>query len=69
MGLLQVRIVGMDLTEYVFPCYFLGDPTSPPSTPAANLLGLTGVIDQIHLGFDGTPFPGSVYGSLIVQRT
>src|SRR4051794_8565869 len=25
-GLLRARIPGMDATEYVFPCYFLGDP-------------------------------------------
>ena len=30
-GLLRARIPGMDATEYVFPCYFLGDPNSTPS--------------------------------------
>src|SRR4051794_6629579 len=25
-GLLRARVSGMDATEYVFPCYFLGDP-------------------------------------------
>jgi len=25
-GLIRARIVGMDATEYLFPCYFLGDP-------------------------------------------
>src|SRR5262245_56660215 len=36
-GLLWARVVGMDATEYVFPCYFLGDPNVPlPNT--TNLL-------------------------------
>jgi hypothetical protein len=68
VGLIRARIVGMDLTEYAFPCYFLGDPDHSPSTPVSNLLGLTGVVAQIHLGFDGTPLLGAVYGSLIVEK-
>jgi hypothetical protein len=67
-GLLRARVVGMDLTEYVFPCYFLGDPDHAPPMPARNLLGLTGVIDQIRLGFDGTPAVGARYGHLIVEK-
>ena len=51
-GLLRARIPGMDATEYVFPCYFLGDPNMPPAH-SRNLLGLTGVINQIRLTFDG----------------
>ena len=39
-GLLRARVVGMDPTEFVFPCYFLGDPNLPPPTQARNLLGL-----------------------------
>ena len=30
--LLRARVVGMDRTEFVFPCYFLGDPNVPPRT-------------------------------------
>jgi hypothetical protein len=44
-GLLRARIPGMDSSEYVFPCYFLGDPNSTPLRPRS-LLGLTGVIDR-----------------------
>jgi hypothetical protein len=51
-GLLRARIVGMDATEYVFPCYFLGDPNAPVAK-SRNLLGLTGVINQIRFTFDG----------------
>lgn len=67
-GLLRVRIPGMDQTEYVFPCYFLGDPDAPPPPTAKNLLGLSGVIDQIRLTFDGVSFPGAPYGILIVEK-
>jgi hypothetical protein len=67
-GLLRVRIPGMDLTEYVFPCYFLGDPDTPPPATSKNLLGLSGVIDQIRLTFDGGALPGAPFGILIVEK-
>ena len=53
-GSIRVRVAGMDATEYMFPCYFLGDPYVPMADPK-NLLGLTGVINQVRLIFDGTP--------------
>src|SRR5438552_16158711 len=31
-GIIRCRIVGMDQTEYVFPCFFLGDPNAPPAS-------------------------------------
>ena len=58
----------MDPTEYVFPCYFLGDPDTPPPATAKSLLGLTGVIDQIRLTFDGVSLPGAPHGILIVEK-
>ena len=38
-GYMRCRVVGMDPTEYAFPCFFLGDPdTSPdPNIPPARL--------------------------------
>jgi hypothetical protein len=60
-GLIRCRVVGMDQTEYTFPCFFLGDPSTPPppGTPPArmprSLLGLSGVVDKIRWHFDGTP--------------
>jgi hypothetical protein len=72
-GIIRAQVVGMDGTEYVFPCYFLGDPSAP--TPAGqssalsiNLLGLTGVVNNIRLILDGTPTPGAPYGNLIVEK-
>ena len=65
-GLLRARVVDLDLTEYTFPCYFLGDPAVPPADPR-NLLGLTGVINQVRLTFDGTYTLAAPDGRLIVE--
>ena len=66
-GLLRARIVGMDATEYVFPCYFLGDP-NVPLVKARNLLGLTGVINQVRFTFDGTPSVVAPCGVLVIEK-
>lgn len=55
------------MTKYVFPCYFLGDPNVPHPDPR-NLLGLTGVINQVRLIFDGTASLAAPYGLLIVEK-
>jgi hypothetical protein len=67
-GLLRARIVGMDAAEYSFPCYFPGDPYVPPLKQRKNLLGLTGVVNQIRLCFDGTQSVGAPHGVLIVEK-
>jgi hypothetical protein len=67
-GLLRARVVGMGPTEFIFPCYFLGDPDVPPPAQARNLLGLTGVINQICLAFDGRSSVRSPRGVLVVGR-
>jgi hypothetical protein len=64
-GLLRARVVGMDLTEFVFPCYCIGDPDVLPPAQARNLLGLTGVINQICLTFDGRSSVRSPRGVLV----
>jgi hypothetical protein len=66
-GLLRARVVGMDPIEYIFPCYFLGDPDPAQPVPAKNLLGLTGVVNQIRLCFDGRTYPGARWGILVVE--
>ena len=66
-GLLRAQIPGMDATEYVFPCHFVGDPDARP-TRARNLLGLSGVINQIRISFDGTPSPAAPSGVLVVEK-
>jgi hypothetical protein len=73
-GYLRVQIVGMDGTEYAFPCFFLGDPDLPlgPQPPSAKaprqLLGLSGVVDKLRISFDGDPTPGAQYGNVIVEK-
>ncbi len=67
-GLLRARVVGMDLTGFVFPCYFIGDPDLLPPTQARNLLGLTGVINQLCLTFDGRSSVRSPRGVLVVEK-
>jgi hypothetical protein len=73
-GYLRAKVVGMDQTEYAFPCFFLGAPTSvpdpkaPPALMPKNLLGLSGVVNQIRISFDGDPTPGALYGNMIVEK-
>ena len=73
-GYLRCQVVGLDQTEYAFPCFFLGDPglppnpNAPPATLPRYLLGLSGVINQVRLLFDGDPGPGAPYGCLIVEK-
>ncbi len=57
----------MNAIEFVFPCYFLGDP-GVPAAKSRNLLGLTGVVSQIRLTFDGTPSVLAPRGVLVVER-
>jgi hypothetical protein len=72
-GVIRVQVLGMDGTEYAFPCYFLGDPNGPasPAQTAAvppNLLGLTGVIDKVRISFDGKSASTAPYGNLVVEK-
>jgi hypothetical protein len=71
-GLLRARIVGLDGTDFNFPCFFLGDPDAPPSvshpaTRPRKLLGLSGVVDKVRILFDGRPMPAALYGNLILE--
>jgi hypothetical protein len=73
-GYLRCQVVGMEQTEYAFPCFFLGDPAlspdpnSPPATLPRHLLGLSGVIDQVRISFDGEPVSGAPHGNIIVEK-
>jgi hypothetical protein len=72
-GLLQIKIPGLDETEYWLPCYFEGDPDTELDDEARkrlppNLLGLTGVVDKLRITFDGTPGPEAPFGFVIVER-
>jgi hypothetical protein len=67
-GLIRAQVMGLDATEYIFPCYFLGDPSKPLPVQPRNLLGLTGVIDKLRISFDGRPAMGVPYGYLVVEK-
>jgi hypothetical protein len=72
-GLIRARVEGMDSTEYVFPCYFIGDPDAPfdPNQPPKfprSLLGLSGVVDKIRILFDGTPTATAPHGLLVIEK-
>jgi hypothetical protein len=74
-GSIRCQVVGMDQTEYAFPCFFLGDPDTPPNPklpPAQRpryLLGLTGVVDKVRWTFDGTPAGlQAPHGYMIVEK-
>ena len=72
-GLIRARLEGMDPTEYVFPCYFIGDPDErfdprhPPKFPRS-LLALSGVVDKIRFLFDGTPTPAAPHGLMVMEK-
>jgi hypothetical protein len=73
-GFLRARVAGMDPVEYIFPCYFLGDPDVFPNPSQApvlfrSLLGLTGVVDKIRLLFDGRPSSRARFGLLVVETS
>jgi hypothetical protein len=68
-GYIRAQVLGLDRTEFVFPCYFLGDPDAPPPPRAPfNLLALSGVVDKIRLAFDGKPKLGAPNGILVVEK-
>jgi hypothetical protein len=73
-GVLRAQVVGMDGTEYILPCYFVGDPSGVVSPTRAarvsrNLLGLTGVVDKLRISCDGKPAGAAApYGNLIIEK-
>ena len=70
-GEIRVRVVGMDDFERSLPCYFVGDPQGSPDLVTTrmrpNLLGLTGVVDQIRIIFDGTSSALALHGIVAVE--
>jgi hypothetical protein len=72
-GVLRFQIVGMDPTEYVTTCLFLGDPASPAllSTPASQpkkLLQPFALVNDLRFVFDKDSTSGSLYGDVIVEK-
>ncbi len=73
-GYLRMQVTGMDATEYGIPCFFLGDPhtppspTAPPGTMPRNLLGMAGVVEKLRFIEDGTPTPTAPWGTLTIEK-
>ena len=71
-GYLRFQIVGMDSTEYVTPCLFLGDPAIPPSGPAATLprklLQPLALLGQLRFAMRHDAGDGTPYGMLEVEK-
>ncbi len=73
-GLLRFQIDGMDRTEYVVSCFFLGNPAVPPNpaTPALlprALLQPLALLD--HLKFTMEKDPASIgvsHGEVIIEK-
>jgi hypothetical protein len=72
-GLLRFRIDGMDSTEYVVSCYFLGDPNTPPNPamPAffpRSLLQPLALLDYLKFTMDKDPASAAIYGEVIIEK-
>ena len=72
-GLLRFKIVGLNQTEYVVPCFFLGDPTITPSanTPAGItpriLLQPLQLLDVLRFEMKKDPAAGFAYGMMVIE--
>lgn len=71
-GLLRFQVVGLDQTEYVVPCYFLGDPDVPYTGPAATaprkLLQPLALTAPLRFTFEDNRTPGVPHGEMIVEK-
>ncbi len=71
-GCLRFQIVGMDQTEYVTPCLFLGDPHTPPSGQPGSLprklLQPLGLLDQLRFTMQRDPNAGTLDGELLIEK-
>ena len=72
-GLLRFRVLGMDLTEYVVPCLFLGDPDTPPdprqpATFPRKLLQPFSLLGRLRFTLDKDPALGNLYGELVIEK-
>jgi hypothetical protein len=71
-GVLRFRIEGMDPTEYIVPCFFLGDPnvapTAPPASLARNLLQPLALLDLLRFSFDKNATLTAPYGEMVIEK-
>ena len=72
-GYLRFRVAGMDQTEYFVPCFFLGDPDTPPAPGQAatlprRLLQPLGLLGQLRFTLDRDATANAPYGTLTVEK-
>lgn len=72
-GLFRFRVAGMDPTEYAVPCFFLGDPDTPPDprqprTYPRNLLQPLSLLDRLRVTLDKDPALGNLHGEVVVEK-
>jgi len=71
-GYLRFQVMGMDQTEYIVPCLFLGDPDQAPSGPQASfprmLLQPLALLDNLRFVLEKDPNSTAIYGHLVVEK-
>jgi hypothetical protein len=74
-GQLAFRVKGMDQTLYAVPCFFLGDPDTPPppGTPRGqlpqNLLQPLHLLDVLKFSTEKDPASsGAPHGELVIEK-
>jgi hypothetical protein len=71
-GYLRFQIVGLDQTEYITPCLFLGDPYLPPAGRPGSLprklLQPLALLDQLRFTMDRDPSTGTLDGELLIEK-
>jgi hypothetical protein len=72
-GVLRFRVAGMDPTEYVTPCLFLGDPgvapvAARPATFPKKLLQPLALVERLRIAFDKDVAGGSLYGEITIEK-
>jgi len=63
-GKIGVRVPGLATGTFYWDCHFV----EPPHAPHIALLGLTGVLDDLRLIFDGTYSIENPYGVLVLME-
>jgi hypothetical protein len=71
-GYLRFQIIGMDASEYITPCFFLGDPDTPligpPDKLPRNLLQPLALLNQLRFTMDSDPTGIAPHGLLVVEK-
>ena len=69
---LRFQIVGIDQTEYVTPCLFLGDPNRSPAgqhgAVPRKLLQPLGLLGQLRFTMDRDPSAATLDGELLIEK-